>query len=199
MSYLRKYSEEEYFRILEASPYKIEYVDGFLFPMHDYGHTEPLTRLTSKHGLVCGNLHALLHAPARAAGLRLYAGNMRVITGGFPDLRGKIRRPAELPDLVATCENVQPTATHVTAPCLIAEVLSPRTRDLDRWYRLDTYKRLPTLTHYLLVDTATRAARLYTREGEGWREDYAEGKGEVRLVAPEVTFTLADLYEGTSL
>lgn len=195
MSYLKKYSEEEYFRLLERSPYRIEYVDGFLFPMHDYGHAEPLTRLTSKHGLICGNLHALLYAPAKAAGLSLYASTMRVSTGGYTDPQGKIKRPSELPDLVTTLEDVLPTATHLRSPCLIAEVLSPRTRDLDRWYKLETYQRLPSLTHYLLVDTAFRS----TRDGDDWREDYAEGEGEFLSPRVNMKLTLADLYDGTSL
>lgn len=160
---LRKYSVEEYLHLDAQNPYRSEYVDGFIFPLHDHGHTEPFTRLTSKHGLVCGNLCAHLHAPARAAGLSLFPGNIRVKTGGFQNMRGKKVRQYEMPDLVATSESVTPTATHLNAPQLIAEVLSPRTRDLDRWYKLETYQRLPSLTHYLLVDTATRAARLYTR------------------------------------
>lgn len=199
MSYLRKYSEEEYFRILEASDYRIEYVDGFLFPMHNHGHTEPLTRLTSKHGLVCGNLHALLHAPAKAAGLKLYCSTMRVKVKGYQNLAGKWVKQYQTPDLVATAEAPAPTATHLTAPVFIAEVLSPRTQDADRWPKLEQYCALPSLRHYLLVDTAARAARLYTRQQNGWAEQYAEGEGEIRLEWPALTLTLAELYDGTSV
>lgn len=199
MSYLRKYSEDEYFRLLEASEYRIEYVDGFLFPMHDHGHTEPLTRLTSKHGLVCANLCALLHAPAKAAGLKLYSGTVRVKVRGYQTPAGKWAGRFQTPDLVMTAEAVAPTATHLVAPLCIAEVLSPRTRDADRWFKSEEYRALPSLRHYLLIDTATRAARLYTREQNGWAEQYAEGEGEIRLTFPPMTLTLADLYDGTSL
>ena len=196
---LRKYSEEEYLHFDAQNPYRSAYVGGFIFPMYDYGHTEPFTRLTSKHGLVCSSLCALLHAPARAAGLSLYSGNMRVKTGGYRNMRGKQVRQYEMPDLVATSENVTPTATHLNAPQLIVEVLSPRTRDLDRWYKLEKYQLLPSLTHYLLVDTVTRAARLYTRQGKNWAEQYAEQEGDLRLSTPEITLTLGEIYEGVTL
>ena len=58
---------------------------------------------------------------------------------------------------------------------------------------------LPSLRHYLLVDTAARAARLYTRQQNGWAEQYAERKGEIRLDWSALSLTLADLYDGISL
>jgi Uma2 family endonuclease len=47
------------------------------------------------------------------------------------------------------------------------EVLSRSTQDADRREKLWAYQQLPSLHGYLLIDTATRAARLCTRSGDG--------------------------------
>lgn len=103
------------------------------------------------------------------------------------------------PDFVITCEEVDDNASYLRSPCFITEVLSKSTRNIDRREKLNDYTALPSVQGYLLVDTALRSARLYTREGEEWREDYAEGEEELLIPCVDMPVLLADLYDGTAL
>lgn len=189
-SALRKISEEEYLRTEELSPFKREYVDGFVYALHGDDAVNAQAGATSRHGLICMNLGSALHRLALRQGCRLYQSDMRV----------RLPQPGftryYYPDLVLTCDPVDDDATFIDTPCLVVEVLSPSTRDLDRREKLLAYTALSSVQGYLLVDTATRAARLYVRQGEGWDEQYAEGEGELRLPCLNVTVTLDEVYEG---
>lgn len=185
-SALRKISEEDYLRSEESSPVKREYVDGFVYPLHAQAGA------ASKHGIVSLNIASALHRPALRQGCRIYASDMQVRV----DAMGT---RYYYPDVVLTCETMPDDARYATQPCLIVEVLSDSTRDLDRREKLWAYQALGSLQGYLLVDTATRAARLYTRVGESWREDYWEDAGEMELPCVGVRLELDEVYEGTQV
>lgn len=194
---LRKISEEEYLRTEETSPVRREYIDGFVYTLHgdDALDDAPNAQAgaTSRHGLICMNIGAGLHRAALRQGCRLYQSDMRV----------RIPQPGftryYYPDLVLTCRAVDDQATFLTEPCLVVEVLSPSTRDLDRREKLLAYTALPSVQGYLLVDTATRAARLYLRNGDQWDEQYEEGEGTLRLPCLDIPLSLDDIYAGVTL
>ncbi|MBZ9715108.1 Uma2 family endonuclease [Deinococcus multiflagellatus] len=189
---LKKISEAEYLRTEEVSPFKREYVDGFVYALH--GEDGPVAQAgaTSKHGLLCTNLVAALHRPARQKGCRVYVSDMRVRADA-------LGTRYYYPDLVLTCEDMADEARYTEAPCFIAEVLSLSTRDTDRREKLWAYQQLPSLQGYLLVDTATRAVRLYRRDAEGWRDAYAEGQGQITLPCVDLTLSLDEIYDGVNL
>lgn len=192
-SALRKISEEEYLRTEESSPFKREYVDGFVYALHRDDAANAHAGATSRHGLICMNLGSALHQVARRRGCRVYQSDMRVRVSQL----GLIRY--YYPDLVLTCDPVDDGATFLDSPCLVVEVLSPSTRDLDRREKLFAYTALLSVQGYLLVDTAARAARLYVRQGEGWDEQYVEREGELKLPCLDVKLTLDEVYGGVRL
>lgn len=191
-SALQKISEAEYLRTEEHSLFKREYVDGFVYALHGDDTANAQAGAVSRHGLIATNVLAALHRPALRQGCKVYASDMRVRiqTGGTRYY---------YPDVVLTCEDMADEARYASSPCLIVEVLSQTTQVLDRGQKLSDYTALPSLQGYLMVDTATRAARLYTRQGEGWDEQYIEDIGVLRLPCVDVALTLDDVYEGTSL
>jgi Uma2 family endonuclease len=192
-SALRKISEEEYLRTEDLSPFKREYIDGFVYALH--GDDGPSTQAgaTSRHGLICMNLGSALHSSALRQGCRLYQSDMRVRIpqSGFTRY--------SYPDLVLTCDPVDDAATFIGTPCLVVEVLNPSTRDLDRREKLLAYTALPSVQGYLLVDTVVRAARLYVREGDAWAEQYTEEAGTLHLPCLDVALSLDDIYAGVNL
>lgn len=179
-SALRKMSEAEYLETEEVSPYKREYVDGFVYALHgeDTAHAQAGAR--SKHGLIALNIATVLRPLAREHRCRIYASDMSVrIPGSSPSKAGG---PLYYyPDVVLTCIPVDDDARFLEQPCLIVEVLSDSTKNIDRREKLHDYRTLPSLQGYLLVDTAALAVRLYIREDAGWREEYIEGEGSFGL------------------
>lgn len=189
---LRTMTEEEYLRTEELSPFKREYVWGFVYALHGDDTPTAQAGATSRHGLICGNIQAALHRPARTGNCRLYQSDMKVLISQFSGVR------YYYPDLVLTCGPVADAATSLDSPCLIVEVLSPSTRDLDRREKLLAYTTLRSLQGYLLVDTAMRAARLYTRAGERWNEHYLEDTGTLALPCVDVSLSLDEIYSGVT-
>lgn len=188
---LQKISEADYLRTEELSPFKREYVDGFVYPLHGDDAPHAQAGALSKHGLICTNLIAALHRPALQQGCRVYASDMRVRVQAMGT-------HYYYPDVVLTCEPMDDEAMYASSPCLIVEVLSRSTQDADRREKLWAYQQLPSLQGYLLVDTATRAARLYTRSSEGWSEEYAEGQGVFMVPCVNVGLSLDAIYEATA-
>lgn len=156
---------------------------GFYICLHGDDTPTAQAGATSRHGLICGNIQAALHRPAKTSDCRLYQSDMKVLISQFSSVR-------YYPHLVLTCGPVDDAATSLDSRCLITEVLSPSTRDLDRREKLLAYTTLHSLQGYLLVDTAMRAARLYTRAGERWNEHYLEDTGTPALPCVDVLLSL---------
>ncbi len=62
----------------------------------------------------------------------------------------------------------EPDPDSETSPCLIVEVLSPRTADTDDGEKCSNYQTLASLQDYLLRDPDTGEGTLYRRGGAFW-------------------------------
>lgn len=72
------------------------------------------------------------------------------------------------PDALVRCgDRLRGDAVVVSDPVVVVEVLSPSTRARDAGAKLEDYFRLPSVVHYLLVKTDTRAVIHHRREGSG--------------------------------
>jgi Uma2 family endonuclease len=108
------------------------------------------------------------------------------------------------PDLSIHCGQ-KPSGTAITAksPTLILEVLSPSTRGFDLTVKRDEYFRIPTLRHYLTLDSESIEARLYTRDAnQTWPKEpqiFTDLKTLIPLSALQIKVKLKDLYAQTDL
>lgn len=81
----------------------------------------------------------------------------------------------------------------ITNPSVLVEVLSPSTADFDRGAKFEHYRRLASLTDYVLVDPDARHVTHLRRTAEGWaRVDLHEGALE--LAGPGVSLPVDALY-----
>ncbi|WP_424949313.1 Uma2 family endonuclease [Deinococcus sp.] len=195
---LRKMTEAEYLETEAVNSYKREFVDGFVYALHGEDTPHAQAGALSKHGLITLNIAAVLRSLARKHRCRVYASDMSVRISGASVLRagGPLYY---YPDVVLTCVPVDDNARFLEQPCLVVEVLSESTKNIDRREKLHDYRTLPSLQGYLMVDTVVRAARLYVRDVEGWREEYIEGEGSLALPCVDVAMTLEDMYEDTEV
>lgn len=86
------------------------------------------------HNLIVSNLHYLLYPLARKKGCRLYVAHMKLRVG---------EATFYYPDLMAVCAPPPENPFYEEAPCLVVEVLSPRTEAADRREKLWRYLSLP--------------------------------------------------------
>jgi Uma2 family endonuclease len=107
---------------------------------------------------------------------------------------GNTRRP----DIGADCGPFDPDAPAVDSPSLVIEVLSPSTRTLDMFVRLDECKTVPGLRHIILIDPDFPLAIHWARgPDQTWHLARHEGlEAEIVISDLDVTLRLNALYAG---
>ncbi|CAM4012347.1 Uma2 family endonuclease [Deinococcus marmoris] len=183
-------TEEDYLASEELSPVKREYVGGYVYALH--GDTLAQAGASSRHGEITLNIAGNLQPLARKKHCKVYASDMRV---NCTTPVGK--RVYYYPDVVATCERVDGKAASISAPSLIVEVLSPRTRHTDLTDKIWAYTSLASLQTYLIVEADTRLVRAIERQpDDSWSERELSDTGEIELPYLGAMLTLDDVYDG---
>lgn len=168
-----------------------ELVDGVPVLKNDNG-PEMMAGATRNHDQIVVNLIALLRA-------KLRGGPCGPSTADQASrmLRGNIRRP----DVTIDCGPRDPTALESVRPAVFFEVLSRTTRRSDWLIKPDEYRRVPTLQHFVVLDSGVPLARLWTRNADGsWTDEAVAGlDAELDLSGVGVRLRLADVYEDVVL
>lgn len=100
------------------------------------------------------------------------------------------------------CGEDEANTHYVTRPCIVVEVISPSTAVIDRREKLLAYRKLPSLSAYLLVESDRRQAEYFLRGEDGaWRQGTL---GEMDILnlncaGRPISFCLDDLYEDVVL
>ena len=175
-------SIEEYLRTEAKSPYKREYVGGFVYALHGQaGATEP-------HVLICGNIFGTLHSSSKGSGCRVYQSEMRL----YLDERGAYYYP----DVMVVCDPDDKDRLAKTRPCLLVEVLSKSTAANDRLGKYAMYTAIPSLQTYLIVEQDERRVYAYSRENSGWQMRELIGEGDIHLPCLGRSLSLGEIYDG---
>ena len=174
-------SPQEYLTFERQSQRKHEYIDGEVREM--VGASRP-------HNLIAGNIAYAIQSQIRGRPFEVYQSDMRVrIPQGpyyYPDVT-VAPSPPELED---------EEADTLLNPLVIVEILSPSTRRTDRGEKLDNYRRIPSLTDYLIVAQDRMWIDRYVRDGSEWRlEDFSKADDAVKLEGTGCELPLADVYD----
>jgi Uma2 family endonuclease len=172
---------QEYLELEAESTTRHEYVAGMI-----YAHAGG----TSRHNAIAANVLASLWNAARGGRCRIYGSDMRL-------------RAAEdvfyYPDVMVVCgdDEAGDRALHQHAPCVIVEVTSPSTEAIDRREKAFTYRTIPSLKAYLVVDQSDRRVERHWRDETGeWRLGGLADEGTIPIPCPETSLTLTEIYEG---
>lgn len=175
-------SVEEYLRSEENSPVKREYVAGFIYPLHAQAG------VSRTHSAISVNIVATLHPHARKQGCRLHLADMR--------LRIEERNTFYYPDVMLVCDTDTGSDLAETAPCLLVEILSPSTAQIDRVGKWAMYTALPSLQSYLIVHQDERRVVEYRREEAEWQMREVVQDGELQIDCLEISLSLEDIFGG---
>ena len=130
--------------------------------------------------------------------------NLRAFTPGSvnADMKVKIftaKKPSDIfyyPDVMVTCDPQDTEKYYKTAPCLIIEVLSPSTEDIDRREKRLNYQSLPSLQEHVLVYQTEMKVEVYRLNDEGYWLKKLLGKDDIlELSSVGLTLTMADIYD----
>lgn len=175
----RHLTVEEYLDLEETSEVRHEYVGGNVFAM---------VGATKRHNRIITNILRKLADAADDASCRVYAEavKLRVSEDVF-----------YYPDVMVACEpDEDPLVEH--RPCLVVEVVSPKTEATDRREKLLAYRSMPGLQAYLIVAQERRWVEHHFRDANGnWRRNNLVEEGNVPLdCPPETLLAFEDVYRG---
>ena len=181
---------EEYLELEEASPVKHELVGGYMYE-YDAGESRGLAGATRQHNRIAGNIFAHLWNAAGGGPCEVYGSDMRLRVNDSTTY---------YPDLQVVCDADDSDQMFTRRPCLVVEVLSPSTADVDRREKLLAYQSLESLRAYLIVWTDQRRCMLHSRDVDGrWSSSLSGPDGEVGLSCPSLRLGLDEIYAGVEL
>ncbi len=176
------YQPAEYLALERAAVYKSEYFAGEIYAMAGAGKA---------HNIITLNIASELRSRFRGGPCHVYASEMRV--------RVQASSLYTYPDVVALCGEEQFEDGHqdtLTNPTVIFEVLSPSTEGYDRGKKFTLYRRLESLTDYLLVAQDEARVEHYTRQGHDWLLREVHGlDATIQLPSLAAALPLAAVYE----
>ena len=179
-----RFSPEEYLTWEAEQPEKNEYVDGEVFAM---------AGATEGHVTVAGNVAMALRQHLKGSPYRTFISAMKVqVVAG---------NSFYYPDVVVTCSARDAKDPLVKRePSLLVEVLSPSTAAYDRGVKFSSYRQLPSLQEYVLIDTDTRATDVYRKGDDGlWVLHPFASDEAVELASVALTIPAAVLFDELDL
>ena len=172
---------EEYFHLEEQSTVRHEYLDG---------EVRAMSGVTRQHSRITMNVGARLWAAARGGPCRVHQAEVML----------RIERVVYHPDVMAACGPEPDDPRVELAPSVIVEVLSPTTERTDRGEKAMTYRGLPSLTTYLIIEHDRRWVERQWRTPNGpWQREIVTDAGAVAIASPSLTLTLDEIYEGVTM
>ncbi len=176
--------EADYLASEQCAPRKREYVGGEAHAMAGGG---------ARHNRISLNVASKLDAAARAANCEVFIADMKV--------KVEAHRAFYYPDVMLACAEQDDHPLFRALPCLLVEVLSPTTAMIDEREKWLHYRDIPSLRHYLLIDSEKRHARVRTRDGDGWLEQTLDEEDIIALHCGTLraTLSLDEIYERTGL
>jgi Uma2 family endonuclease len=145
---------QEYFRLAEASPTKLEFKNGQIIDMA--GATYNHTRIASNIIVALKTRFGGRPCDATGSDTRMQASDDRYC---YPDVTVVCGEPAFDP-------TDSPGMT-ITNPQMIFEVLSPSTEAVDRGEKFFRYIRLPSMREYFLVAQQRPRIESFVRKEDG--------------------------------
>ena len=177
-------SVEEYLELEQMSEVRHEFVAG-----EAHAHAGG----TRRHNRITMNTLVALWNAAHESDCQVYGSDMML-------------RTAEdvfyYPDVMVVCppENSSGGDQDLfeDSPCLVVEVTSPSTENIDRREKLLAYRNITSLKAYLIVDQRELRVERHWRDESGrwWRAEAVGTEGIVPIPCPEIELTLPQIYEG---
>ncbi len=178
-------SFKDFLAFEEHSDIRYEYYNGEVFAM---------AGTTLVHNRLVNNAADVLKAVFRPKGCHIYTESVKleVIRDSY----------YPYPDVMVTCHELDKQGKYsIKNPVVLVEVLSKSTAELDREFKLQRYKKLPSLQYYLLVSQDKYLLELYGRTDNPsiWTyQSFDKLADKIRLDRLDCQMSVADIYEDIS-
>lgn len=149
-----------------------------------------MTGGTAAHAAIQVNLLSVLRSRLKGKPCRPFGSELKL----------KLGSSVRYPDAFVVCAPDKPTATHVTEPVVIFEVLSESTAWRDLGVKNMEYQATPSVRRYVALHQTTVAAEIFYRaEGGDWKHQFLSGDGALAMPEIDVSISLSEIYEDVAL
>ena len=100
--------------------------------------------------------------------------------------------------MVVTCSVIDLSTPVIAEPVIIVEVMSPSSEADDAGRKWFSYRKIPSLKHYLVLSQDERVVQVHSRAGDLWRERFVSA-GAIELDDPPVQLEVEAIYAGTDI
>lgn len=176
-------SVEDYLARELVSDVKHEYTGGYVYAM---------AGARTLHNRIAGAFFGAMYSRLRGRPCEPFNSDMKV----------RVKMPTHTrfyyPDGMVVCAPNPAGDVFQDRPVVIAEVVSDATRRIDEGEKRDAYLTIPTLGHYLIVDTKSPRVVVYSRDERngGFGVRIFDGlEAVISLDAVGAQLPLAELYE----
>ena len=170
---------KEYLACEQTSRIRHEYINGKVYAM---------VGTSDVHGLIAGNIFAILHNHLRGRPCQAFIADMKV----------RIKTDRETifyyPDILVSCKVEDRARYYRTQPCLIVKILSEATERLDRGEKLNAYKQIQELQDYVLVAQRTQLIEVYRRSLD-WECTVYGPEDTLQLYSINLNIPIHAIYE----
>jgi len=171
---------EEYFELCRNSPdTRYEYIDGQVIM---------LAGGSLNHARIATNVNGILRNLLRGGPCQAFTSDATLQVGAGRYV---------LPDITVTCDERDHQGNdYLQYPCLLFEVLSPGTEDIDRGRKFTYYRNMPTIREYVLINSLEVCVELFRREKKTlWTLHLFGIDDEITLTSIGVTLSVHEIYE----
>ncbi len=170
---------DEYLRRESTNDVRHEFVDGVLYAQ---------ASASRRHNRIVVNVARRIGDAAERAGCELMIADVKLRV---------TERIFYYPDIMVVCDQSDDDALIASKPCLVVEVLSPRTQEIDRRDKLCAYRQLASLEHYLIISQDEALVEWWSRsDAAHWQMTELRGEDVILLSCPAVELSLARVYRG---
>jgi len=182
-----RFSVEEYLAFEKTSAEKHEFYKDEIFAMSGAG---------PRHNVIFSNLFGELVIKLKGNPCKPYGSDLRI---HIPE-----NSLFTYPDISVICGDIITSELDpdtAIQPVILVEILSPSTRNYDRGDKFKLYRDIPTLKEYVLIDSESILAEVYSVNEKGHWEliEYKSQADTLILHSMQIGIPLTDIYEGTKL
>lgn len=178
---LPELSVEDYLAGELDSQIKHEYIDGAVYAMSGG---------TREHAVIAANILVLMMGHLRGRQCQAFNSDLKVHVAAV--------NCYYYSDVSVSCDSpdIGPPSGRqfIEHPCLLVEVLSKTTENVDRREKLLAYQTLPSLQEYVLVDQLRVQVEVYRRVEQGWVHETLSPFDELHLHSVHLRTGLAAIY-----
>lgn len=157
---------------------------------YDGVSTYAMTGGTAAHAAIQVNLLHALRQRLKGGPCRPYGSELKL----------KLESSIRYPDAFVVCSPVKPSATFVTDPVIVFEILSERSAGRDLGAKSVEYQATASIRRYIVLHQTAMAAEVFHRsDDDSWVHEFVSGDKAVNMLEIGTSIPLAEIYEDVGL